>query len=261
MAKMKILIAMPIYKRELLALNSIRSIVELTEVDKTFDVTMALGINEMDDMLDSFLSNYKPNTGIKLDIHKFEKNLGKGIAVNKLASLYDFDYIISIDSDMICTDKEWLKKMVFIYLKYNSNPARNRSDNSPRLMGSLCSNQSGLNCHAIPVNSPNRIELKIDNRFTIISHKAGAGVAGGVLMSDKTTWKLIGGYNGSKVYAADDGHYHGDCQANNRVVAYVNEVSFYHPYEFKDDYRIWKDKIVAEKEIFVPYKTEQIKGN
>jgi len=258
MKSIRILIAMPIYKRELLALNSIRSITELTQLDNTFDVTLALGINEMDSMLDTFLTEYKSDT-IKVNVHKFDKNLGKGIAVNKLASLYEFDFIISIDSDMICVDPEWLKKMLYVYFRYNENPAKNR-DLTTRMMGSLCTNQMGLNCHAIHEKDPNRININIENRFNIISHVSGGGVAGGVLMSDSKTWKMIGGYHGGKLYATDDGHYNGDCHRRNKLVGYIKEVYFYHPYEFKDDYRVWKDKIVKEDVKFVAYKTEQIEG-
>lgn len=258
MNKIKILLAMPIYNRELLALNSIRSIVEMTNIDKSFEVTLALGINNMDEMLDTFIIEYKEKSRIKIDVHKFGKNLGKGIAVNKLSSMYQFDYIISIDSDMICVDPDWLKKMVFVYYKYNQNPSKNRSDGSSRLLGSLCANQIGLNCHAISPKDPRRVELHVEDKFTLISHLAGDGVAGGVLMSDVNTWKRVKGYNGSKLYATDDGHYNRDCHINNRVVAYLKEVSFYHPFEFKDDYRLWKDKIVQEESKFVAYKTEQI---
>ena len=174
--------------------------------------------------------------------------------------MYQFDYIISIDSDMICVDPDWLKKMVFVYYKYNQNPSKNRSDGSSRLLGSLCANQIGLNCHAISPKDPRRVELHVEDKFTLISHLAGDGVAGGVLMSDVNTWKRVKGYNGSKLYATDDGHYNRDCHINNRVVAYLKEVSFYHPFEFKDDYRLWKDKIVQEESKFVAYKTEQIEG-
>lgn len=261
MNKIRILLAMPIYKRELLALNSIRSIVDLTVIDKTFDVTLALGVNEMNEELDSFLENFK-TTKMKIDVNKFDSNLGKGIAVNKLASKYEFDFIISIDSDMICIDAEWLKKMVFVYFKYNEEPAINRSNKQPRPLGSLCSNQMGYCCHMIDKKDPKRININIEDKFNIISHVSGDGVAGGVLMSDAKTWKLIGGYHGGKLYATDDGHYNRDCHQKNKLVGYVEEVYFYHPHEFNDSYRQWKNKIVADKETFVPYKTEQImKGN
>lgn len=259
MKKIKILLAMPIYKRELLVLNSIRSLVELTSIDKTFDITLALGINEMDSMLDTFLTQYKSDK-IKINVHKFETNLGKGIAVNKLASLYNFDFIISIDSDMICIDSEWLKKMLYVYYRYNENPAKNM-DNTTRMMGSLCANQLGFNCHTTNEKDPHHININIEDRFNIISHVAGSGIAGGVLMSDANTWKMIGGYHGGKLYATDDGHYNGDCHRKNKLVGYIKEVYFYHPYEFKDEYRVWKNKIVQEDIKFVPYKTEQIKGN
>lgn len=231
----KVLIAMPIYKRELLALNSIRSIVEKTSTDN-IDVTIALGVNEMNNELESYLNNYINNSHLHIALEKFSSNLGKGGAINKLASLYDFDYMISIDSDMICIDSNWLKNMIYIYKTYNKT-------NKTKKIGSLCTNQTGANCHAISYNDPNMIRT-ILNKFTIISHTSGRGVAGGVLMTDKDTWNSIGGYKAHRLYASDDGHYHGDCHTLNKLVGYVDEIYFFHPYEFNDDYRVWKDKLL-----------------
>lgn len=231
----KVLIAMPIYKRELLALNSIRSIAEKTSIDN-IDVIFALGINEMNSELESYLTKYIDNSHLHIVIEKFSTNLGKGGAINKLASLYDFDYIISIDSDMICIDSNWLKNMIYIYETYNKTNKINK-------IGSLCTNQTGANCHAISYKDPNMIRTKINN-FNIISHTSGSGVAGGVLMTDKDTWNSIGGYKAHRLYASDDGHYHGDCHKLNKLAGYIDEIYFFHPYEFNDDYRVWKDKLL-----------------
>ena len=63
-------------------------------------------------------------------------------------------------------------------------------------------------------------------------------------MTDKDTWNSIGGYKAHRLYASDDGHYHGDCHKLNKLAGYIDEIYFFHPYEFNDDYRVWKDKLL-----------------
>lgn len=245
MRQIKVLIAMPIYKRELLALNSIRSLIDTTEPDERINLKIAFGVNEMNAELERYLTDLQENPGkFQLAIHNFHTNLGKARAVNKIASLenYDFDYIVSIDSDMVCIDPKWLSKMVTVYLNYNKKPEI-VSSKGPVRLGSLCTNQLGYNVHMCT----NPIRVKV-GPYTIISSAGNYGVAGGVLMSDVQTWKQLKGYRATKVYGTDDGHYNGDCATNNKLAGYLNEVSFYHPYEFNDIYRQWKNSIVAQRE-------------
>lgn len=246
MRKLNVLIAMPIYKRELLALNSIKSLLDITEPDERISVKIALGINEMNEELESFI-NYQQENASKFQIvvHDFNSNLGKARAVNKIASLeeYKFDFIISIDSDMICVDPKWLSKMITVYINYNKKPDI-VSSRGPVLLGSLCVNQMGYNVH---LTHSNPLKVKLGN-YTIISSPGNYGVAGGVLMSDVGTWKQLKGYKATKIYGTDDGHYNGDCATHNKLAGYLNEVSFYHPYEFNDTYRQWKNGIVAQRD-------------
>lgn len=237
---------MPVYKRELLVLNSLRSLLDVTEPDNRISMRIALGINEMNDELREFITHEQENASkFPIKVYDFGDNLGKARAVNKIAALekYQFDFIVSMDSDMICIDPHWLSKMVTVYINYNNKPEI-ISSRGPVRLGSLCVNQSGYNVHMCHEN-PLKVKL---GKYTIISSPGNYGIAGGVLMSDVGTWRELKGYKATKVYGTDDGHYSGACAATNRLAGYLNEVSFYHPYEFNDTYRQWKNSIVAQRE-------------
>jgi glycosyltransferase involved in cell wall biosynthesis len=248
---MDILIAMPVFKRELLALNSIRSIVDsIYPTQKSLNVTFAIALNEANDELRFELAELaRENTNIK--IHDFGENLGKGIAVNKLASLYKFDYIISMDSDMICTNHTWLYKMMFAYKEWDK-VARWK-------LGSLCVNQLGNNCHTVTVGKNECKKIKIATGINLVTQDLKGGVAGGALMSSAKVWNSIRGYRASKLYGTDDGHFNEDCTRLKLMVGYIDEVKFYHPYEFDGEYKVWKRDMMSAPEEFQPFSSEKKK--
>ena len=231
---------MPVYKRELLVLNSLISLLDYTEKSEKIDMRIALAVNEMNEELEYHI-NSMINPKFPIKIHKFPENIGKAKAVNEVVILenYDFDYLISLDSDMICIDKQWLPKMLTTYIGYNREPLVNSSKGIVKL-GCLCSNQLGYNVHKCTEKD---LAISIYD-YTIISSSQNIGVAGGLLMTDIGTWKLLGGYNTSKIYGTDDGYYNVDCYKHNLLSGYLKEVSFYHPYEFNDEYRKWKNDVV-----------------
>lgn len=246
MRKINVLVAIPIYKRELLALNCIRSLIDVTEPDERIILKIALGINEMNSDLEQFVTHQRDNANkFQIVVYDFKSNLGKARAINKVASLekYKFDFIVSMDSDMICIDPKWLSKMITVYINYNKRPDIISSRGHVKL-GSLCVNQMGYNVH---LTHANPLKVKIGG-YTIISAPGNYGIAGGVLMSDVETWNQLKGYKASKIYGSDDGHYNGDCATYNKLAGYLNEVSFYHPYEFNDEYRKWKTEIIAQQD-------------
>lgn len=257
MKKINVLIIIPIYNREGQALNCIRSLVDTTIVSNAVNITIALAANEMNQLLRDYLTSYIPTARYKIDVHDMGSNVGKGIAVNNVASKYAFDYLVSMDSDMICLDPNWLMKMIKAYMLYNEKPYRNsQKNNEPRYLGSLCTNQIGMSAHLVKLGDPGTLTNHPSPELSIVTPMNGAGIAGGVLMTDSSTWKLIGGYNGSRLFAADDGHYHGDCYSKNRLVGFLHEVSFYHPHELNDQYRIWKNEMVTSPYVFNAHKTE-----
>lgn len=257
MNPINILIVIPAYKRESQVINCIRSLMDYTNVVDGIDIQVAVAINEMNTLLRTELDEYKKNSKFPLYLHDMGSNVGKGIAVNNVASKYQFDYIVSMDSDMICIDSNWLLNMLKAYMRYNKSPYKNSKRNyEPRYMGCLCTNQRGASAHNVKKNDSRTISIKPSPELTIVSPINGAGVAGGVLMSDSDTWKMIGGYNGGRLFAADDGQFTDDCHRNNRLVGYLDEVYFYHPYELNDDYRKWKNNELSSAFIFKSHATE-----
>jgi len=258
---------MPVFERELLALNSIKSVCDNTKSTKFYDIHIVIAINKANDELKHAMKS------LPVEIIDFGENLGKGIAVNKIAAKYDFDYLISIDSDMICLDSDW------ILLMFNSYELLNRARKLS--VGSLCTQQIGNSCHKVTpnengstkidlnqlvineqkrhyTNHPDRIITDLGPPNYLITQEYDGGVAGGVLMTDRHTWSLIGGYRATKLYGTDDGFYHAECLRNKLIVGYLERVKFYHPYEFLDEYNRWKFDVAAGDEIFEPYNTNKI---
>lgn len=234
---------MPVYKRELLALNSIKSVIDNTPNVPGIEHAIIIGINEANDELRTILKS------LPVIVQDFGDNLGKGIAINRIASKYDFDYLVTIDSDMICLDKNWLGDMISTYEIFNKTASIN--------MGSLCSNQIGNTCHLVIPNINGCRKINIDPQRTLITMNNDGGIAGGCLMTNAKTWKGIGGYRATKLYGTDDGFYHAECQRRKLMVGYLEEVKFFHPYEFDDSYRKWKDEIALGSEQFIAHDVEK----
>ena len=264
--KKRILIVMPVFGRELLALNSIKSVCDNTKSDNSYyNAHIVVAINDANDDLKSVLKT------LPVEVVDFGENLGKGIAVNKVAAMYDFDYLVSIDSDMICLSDSWLRCMLTSYELINNE--------SKFTMGSLCTQQLGNSCHKVTLGENGCISINLNDlavqeqrkyldpmhvtrydtdAVNLISQDNDGGIAGGVLMTDNNTWNLIGGYRATKLYGTDDGFYHAECQRHKRLVGYLDNVQFYHPYEFLDDYNKWKFGVAASDEEFVPHETKKV---
>lgn len=253
---MEITIAMPVYQRDLLAVNAIKSLCDITLVPKGIDVTFVVAVNELKQTTVDLIKEYSESvTQLNLIIHQFDKNQGKAVAVNFVADTWPGDFIVTVDGDMVCIDPEWLKKMVRTYFAYNKNPMKNpRKNMKPMYLGSLCANQLGLCGHNVKENDGYGFGYDV-NGDTIITSIANGGIAGGVLMSDYQTWSDIGGYSGHRLVAADDGDYHLACWEREKIVAYMKDVYFYHPHELPSEYREWKNSFREVKNQYIPHST------
>lgn len=248
---MKILIVIPVYYRDELAYNSVRSILGLTQVPHGVKVKVVVVINKVEHP--KTIDTLRGCVGFDIDyeVVEFPENLGKAKAVNTIASSESFDFLISIDGDMLCVSRSWLVDMIELYITYNRNPIYANIDGirTPVKLGALCSNQTGNGCHILTRTSPGAIVNK--HRSTLIT-KIGYGVvAGGVLMTDSGTWKSIGGYDGTKIYGGDDGYYSYMCHNKHLLMGYIEEVSFFHPYDMSPEYVEWKRNVISD----------QLKGN
>jgi hypothetical protein len=204
------------------------------------EVFICIGLNGArqsfkDGYLTDFCKKYDKTVFASIRIFDVGENIGKPKMINHMTqSRNDYDFVVSIDSDMIAEDRNWLVKMLIVFGNYNHT----------KKLGALCSNQSGHNVHM--VDSYQVIKKKVKG-MTLITSPSNDGVAGGVLMTPLRVWHQLKGYRAFNLYGSDDGHYARDCFRNNYVMAYVDEISFYHPLPNDDGYAKWKSKAVSNR--------------
>ena len=245
---LRVLIAIPIYYREEAGINCILSLLKTTIIPPNVTVTVVMGINlasdEFKERVNGLDKTYAGGS-MQFSVIDYGKNIGKPAVVNDIASKFPFDYLMSLDGDMICVDQKWLAGMLGMYTAYNADPIRSHINGKhfgvP--MGSLCINQLGNNVHFLFENSPGAITKKI-GPLTLITRMGSGRIAGGGLMTDYRTWTTIGGYSTKVVYGGDDGYYHGECTKRRLLSAYVKEIGFYHPYEMNKEYQAWKIRAI-----------------
>ncbi len=226
-------IFIPIYYREEAVKNCLDSL--LISDFGGINVFLCLGINGASkDFKNKYLRQYIKNNKLFGDIHVFDgdSNIGKPKMVNEMARKYNVsDYVVSMDSDMVCNDPKWLKKFLYAFDLYTGK----------REIGALCSNQTGNSVHFVKTLS-DCIDFKIDDNLSISYTSKNEGVGGGVLVTKTNTWKAIGGYRAFNVYGSDDGHYGMDCLRWKKIFGMLNEVSFFHPFDDDKAYSEWKLK-------------------
>lgn len=222
------------YYREEFAYNCAMSLVNTTKLPINTHVTIAFGVNKSSDELIQQLQEIT-NIGsdnLSIRLFNFNENLGKASVVNKISRMFEFDYLISMDGDMVCVQSDWLIHMIRAYSEFT-----HRFPKKP--LGALCCNQIGNCCHAIKMTDPTTMVCKLSN-YTLIGNVENEGIAGGVLMTASSVWNAIGGYDDTKVYGGDDGYYCNQTLIRNHVAMYLQEVSFYHPYDVNKKYQQWK---------------------
>ena len=159
-----------------------------------------------------------------VEVHLFEKNYGKGHAINTLHNnVRKSELVLSIDSDIICKDgANWIDRMVSVLV-----------DNSD--IGIISARfQEGV--------SHNYALLK--KRMTVRNSNLIYGstqIGGACIMLRSETWDKARGYNAPDIYAGDDGTlinhvYH---RQKKKVVVCTN-IILYHLDENDDKYRAWK---------------------
>ena len=234
----KVSIFIPVYYREELVKQCLASLKHTNVNEYQLDVVLNIGINgARNSFLTGFLNDYiSENQGFIFSaINVFDpgENVGKGSIVNTMAfNMSDFDYLVSIDSDMELTDENWLNDMLDIF----NNP------NTPVKIGALCANQLNNSMH-----NTNNVKRFSINDMTIVCTPGNSGVSGGVLMTPASVWRDIGGYRATNIFGSDDTLYASDCHVRGLVMAYVEEVNFFHPNDTNTDYSEWKQRAKSNK--------------
>ena len=163
------------------------------------------------------------------------ENLGKPKMVNHMINNWgkidsDQDYVVVMDSDLEVTDRNWLVNFLKIFYMYDKNIKQGE-------LGALCGNQEGDNVHL--ADRLGKRSRKVDKDFTISTTKDNRGIAGGVTITTYGLWKTIGGYTTNNFFSCD-GQFCIDCHELNKIVAYVEEIMFYHPSSDDEEYHDWK---------------------
>jgi len=236
-------IFIPIYFREEAVKKCLLSLLR-TNFNQ-LEVFLCLGINgatEMfkNDFLTDYVREHDKNTFESVRIFNFGRNIGKPKIINEMTNrCKPFDFLVSIDSDMVTVDSKWLVNFLKIFHDWPD------TNSSYPPLGALCANQQGHNVHLVK-----EMESKFSvtcGEFTLWSTPRNDGVAGGVLITPVNVWKELRGYNAHNIYASDDGHYCQDCDSHGKAMAYVEEIFFYHPMEPDKEYGKWKYRAARNK--------------
>lgn len=205
------------------------------------DTYLCLGINGADNNLRYFISSYAEAVSDrfkKILIIDPEENVGKPAIVNTMVKSLEeqigkeVDYIVSMDSDLVTVDFNWLNKFQIVFDNYAETP----------VLGALCANQSGENCHILNVDP---MVCNVGD-YHIVTRAGNEGIAGGVLMTPNKIWKELGGYSAHRLYASDDGHYALACANKRYLMGMVQEVTFYHPHANNPEYSSWKHRATSD---------------
>ena len=235
----KIGIFIPVYFREDQVKKSLLSLLKTNTHE--LNVTIHIGINGATKTTLDFLKEYKntffpTSTFNGLFFYNYNKNIGKAKIINSMVNKQNIDYVVSYDSDIEVVDINWLHKFLYILKEYNTN---NNGE-----LAALCGNFIGNNVHIADIVG--RKSRKINKKYTIVTTNNNKGVAGGVLITYKKIWDYIGGYKADKIFGSDDGDFMISCNKIGKIVAYVEEIKFYHPND-DEEYHVWKVKACENK--------------
>lgn len=226
-----ILMILPIYFREEDTNNCLDSLAKTDTQGLSLTIVLAVnGSTETQlDQIKERVSSRGLISGAPTKITMFPGNPGKGVSVNRVveeeSKEHKFDFILSLDSDMVVTDSSWLVHLVSDF------HLASKSHN----LGALACDQSGQCCH-VP-DSP--IMYNYNGRDFVGSRK-NQGQAGGCLLIKADVWYQLKGYRAFRVYGSDDGHLMEDLNTKGWVCLIDKGVSLYHPFQNDMAYCDWK---------------------
>ncbi len=230
----KINICIPVYYRDDLVKNCLECLRHTNT--NGLDVVLNIGLNGVrnsfiQDYLEPYVLSVKGSVFSDINVFDPGENIGKAKIINHMANtINDFDYLVSIDSDMQMTDDDWLVKFVGIF----------EDKTTSYRIGALCANQINNSFHKI--SDFKKISI---GGFSITCTPGNSGIAGGVMITDANTWNTLGGYRANKIFGDDDTIYAIECYRRGLIMGYVDEILFFHPSDTDVDYLQWKGKAKA----------------
>lgn len=232
-------IFIPIYFRENLVKKCLESL--LKSDFGGIDVFLCLGINGATSEFKEYLKRYVTyvNGRIFKHVHVFDdnKNLGKPKMVNLMAEKYNtFDYLVSMDSDIVTIDDKWLKKFLYAFDLY-------RGDYQ---LSGICAAQEGNDCNFVQTLKDCQT-YEINKEMHLMYNTKCEGVAGAVLITKREIWNMFEGYGAKNIYGDDDSSYAQKSHYFRKLLPMFCEVKVYHPSENNIEYSKWKLKAAHGK--------------
>lgn len=200
------------------SIRSIRSLKNVSEYDIYF---IGWCKDEYWDEIKAELISLKPQK-----IARKDKNYGKAHNINEMTSTLDYDYMLTMDSDIV-----FLDNVNYYYEIQRMTTIEN--------MAVIAFNQLEGNCHLVDYLTSE----KTINDQKYVWNDTGGGIAGGCLFINFEFWKQIKGYKVMGVYAGDDAYLFMDAKKRNKFFALNTEVSVIHPIETNGEYQKWKIEV------------------
>lgn len=170
-------------------------------------------------------------------IIKFDRNYGKAMIVNQLASQIEpkNKFMLTADSDILFTKDT---PNMFARLVEAANVM---TVHKKREVGMIGLNQLGHNCH-LPCCYENQHTFKSagGNNEKVVWPHGGGGIAGGCLMFNLTAWRKINGYRVMGTYCGDDAYALIDLLHAGYSIQLAESVGIIHPPEADEEYAKWK---------------------
>ena len=242
MKTIHVAVCIPIYHRDQKVVDCCTESLDIRTKSEAYqlDVTIAIGVNGASESLKTYLEGLKEPLearGYHYCLYQPPFNLGKPKMVNRLVEDVvaggPVDYVVSMDSDMVVKDHDWLLKFVEILENAHLDMS----------IGALSANQTGECCHLLDEDPV----IRTYKKYHLIGRIGNNGIAGGLLVVPYTVWEKIGGYRSHRKYASDDGHLCLDCANNELIVCMVKEIYAYHPKEDDTGYIEWKQRAVRDQ--------------
>lgn len=221
----------PVYHRYASTKKSLESVINCVN-SSVYTCKLLIGVNgvehdEMKEWLKSLSSD-------KIIVYFSDRNVGKAEIVNFMYSKNkECSHVISIDSDMIADEGNFIDNMVWAIEHFP-------------VFGLLSSFQKEADCHIWgdmgglqKTCSLEACEIKYGNKNCI---------AGGCVILKKEMWDTIGGYsNYGKVYGFDDAlMMTAVCNAGKDVGVLVT-TKLTHPFDSDEGYKKWKQQNIAKR--------------
>jgi hypothetical protein len=176
-----------------------------------------------------------------VESQRFHSNLGKATIVNKLASGRDYDFMFTMDSDIV------FQKFVPSMTQRLVGCAEQIEKLRNKPFGLISLNQMGQCCH---LENTKKNQLEFVNNIGNVQYPekirwpdGPSGVAGGCLFLSRQLWDKIGGYKVFGVYAGDDAHLLLDCHTKGFTLQIIDSISIVHPHDDDVEYAKWKGTV------------------